>query len=196
MKQTPSLWRAAVHEAGHATVAIKLGIVLDRRGVSLYRSGDRAGRTHIKNSSLAKGLAKALKRGWVKRWYFDQIMINLGGAIAEQLLLRVKGRFPRLRLGGTDRQKVIRFLLCFHGKRAYSSRTIEKRAKHIISRDKRLKSQVRQTGRMIIRRTRVLLRQNRETLRALAEELCRRKKISGPAVARFVNRHLQGNSPI
>jgi hypothetical protein len=115
-------------------------------------------------------------------------MIGLGGPLAGKLL-RVKLRQGARRIDGSDRQQLTCLLLNIHDGGIHSLRTAERRLRTLYH-DKNFRLNMTRIGHMIARRTRSLLRQNRETVRALAEELYGRKKMSGLAITRVVNKHL------
>ena len=46
MPTSNQLWATAYHEAGHVVAAIRLGVGIGRRGVSIIPSGDATGTCH------------------------------------------------------------------------------------------------------------------------------------------------------
>jgi hypothetical protein len=168
-------------------MAIHLGIGLEARGVNLYRREHSLGHTYLKR--LIPDQIVAHYHWRLRRYCFDQMLIALAGPVAERLFAGEK-----LRVADSDLHNALHGLAFFHGRKVKlhgARQPLEYRLERMMKRDKAFARAARKTRALLKRRCLSILRRHRKVILALANELYSRKRMSGLAVTRFVNRHLR-----
>jgi len=172
-----ALRRMSVHEASHAVVTVATGVgrVAFCR---LQTGGDEAGRTTIANESGDYETAAAIE---------NRVVVYLAGRVGERVFMGAESGGAR-----SDLARATATIAAMHMSDGLGNQLVhrgdESQALREVRRDRRLRATVEEHLQQLHARAEALVGEHRDAIAAIADELAKKRFLSGDAITAIMER--------